>query len=81
MFIFQMPQNSIYLLTLLWFHRKRTMSRPRKFGIHLIIRQRQIFGEYHHLFPQLKMHPDKFFEYMRMNLSTFNRLKGLIHNR
>ena len=44
----------------------------RKVGIHEINRGRGRFGEYHHLFPQLKLDKVRFFSYMRMELSTFN---------
>ncbi|XP_046672970.1 protein ALP1-like isoform X2 [Homalodisca vitripennis] len=36
------------------------------------------FGEYHHLFPQLKKYPDRFFQYTRMDYSTFEYILNLI---
>lgn len=46
--------------------------RRRKVGIHAINRGRGRFGEYHHLFPQVKLDKVRFFSYMRMELTTFS---------
>ncbi|XP_016843940.2 uncharacterized protein LOC107981799 [Nasonia vitripennis] len=51
--------------------------RIKRFQIHEINCGRKYFGEYHHLFPILKMYPDKFKEYTRMKPSTFEYL--LLH--
>lgn len=47
------------------------MKRQRQ-GIHPVNRERQRYGEYHHLFLTLKKHDERFFQYMRMTLNTFN---------
>lgn len=44
----------------------------KKVGIHEINRERGHFGEYHHLFHQLKSDKSRFYSYMRMELSTFS---------
>lgn len=37
-----------------------------------INQQRRMYGEYHTLWPVLRKNPDKFFEYMRMPVDTFD---------
>lgn len=44
----------------------------KKYQVHEIFKKRSLFGEYHHLFKDLKKHSKKFYDYTRMNLSTFN---------
>lgn len=41
-------------------------------GVHEINRDRPVFGEYHHLFPQLKGDKSRFRSYIRMQIETFN---------
>lgn len=36
-----------------------------------VCKSRQKHGEYHHLFPVLKRHPVRFFQYTRMSVVTF----------
>lgn len=43
----------------------------RQFSAHPINQKRQYLGEYHHLFQELKNHPERFHNYMRMSLDTF----------
>ncbi|KAL4096705.1 hypothetical protein QTP88_021608 [Uroleucon formosanum] len=40
--------------------------------VHELNKNRETEGEYHILFSKLKKHPDKFFEYCRMDEETFN---------
>ncbi|XP_065084914.1 uncharacterized protein LOC135707109 [Ochlerotatus camptorhynchus] len=53
----------------------------REFGVHPINQKRQIYGEYHHLYPDLVKHPAKFRNYTRMRIETFNYVLGLIEER
>uniref|UniRef100_A0A915DHS6 Uncharacterized protein n=1 Tax=Ditylenchus dipsaci TaxID=166011 RepID=A0A915DHS6_9BILA len=46
--------------------------------MHPIWAKRHLSGSYCILLPELKQHPEKFHSYMRMNLSEFNRLLGLV---
>lgn len=46
----------------------------KSFQQHEILKERPVFGEYHHLFPLLRQHPDKFYQYTRMEISTFDYL-------
>lgn len=52
----------------------RIMKQPRRFGVHPINRARTEFGEFHHLYPQLRQDPDKFFSYLRMSIESFDLL-------
>lgn len=47
------------------------IKHERETNVHEINSTRLKVGEYHTLFPQLKSHPEKFFEYFRMNKGTF----------
>ncbi|KAJ8883235.1 hypothetical protein PR048_015075 [Dryococelus australis] len=44
----------------------------KRVGVHVINRGRQVFGEYHHLFPQLKRYKMRIGSYTRMEIDTFN---------
>ena len=46
--------------------------RKKRIAVHEINRERNVLGEYHHLFPQLKSHADRFYAYTRMSLVTFH---------
>lgn len=49
-----------------------TKLERRKVAVHLINRERVLHEEYHHLFTQMKLNPEKIFgAYTRMN-ETFN---------
>ncbi|KAJ4449246.1 hypothetical protein ANN_00643, partial [Periplaneta americana] len=53
----------------------------REFGVHPINRERGIFGEFHHLYGELRRFPDRFFEYSRMSIQTFDFLLNKIKAR
>ncbi|KAJ8910966.1 hypothetical protein NQ315_003659 [Exocentrus adspersus] len=46
----------------------------KKIGIHPINRERHLFGEFHHLYNKLRMYPDRFWNYMRMSVRSFDYL-------
>lgn len=48
------------------------LQNVKRFQQHEILQQRSILGEYHHLFPLLRRYPVKFYEYTRMEISTFD---------
>ena len=39
-------------------------------GVHEINQSRGQYGEYHHLFPQLKADGERFFQYFRIDIET-----------
>jgi len=45
-------------------------------GVHEINQLRRQYGEYHHLFPQLKADGERFFQYFRMDIETFTYILG-----
>lgn len=40
--------------------------------VHPLNKKRLCYGEYHHLYQDLRKDSDRFFEYMRMKISTFD---------
>ena len=53
----------------------------RSESVHPLNKERRVYGEYHHLFKGLKEHPDKFFQYTRMSVETFNYVLNKIEHR
>jgi len=45
-------------------------------GVHEINKLRGQYGEYHHLFPQLKEDGEWFFQYFRMDIEMFTYILG-----
>ena len=54
-------------------HLKLKMKRS---GLHDFNQSRGQYGEYHHLFPQLKADGERFFQYFRMDIETFTYILG-----
>jgi len=50
-------------------------------GVYEINQSRGQYGEYHHLFPQLKADGERFFQYFRMDIETFTYILGKIEHR
>lgn len=49
-----------------------------KFGTHDLNKGREEFGEFYVLYADLRTYPDKFFEYTRMSLYTFDYILNKI---
>lgn len=49
--------------------------------VHELNQERTTKGEYHTLFSQLRQHPDKFFEYCRMSIETFDLILNRVEHR
>uniref|UniRef100_A0A915EJA4 C2H2-type domain-containing protein n=1 Tax=Ditylenchus dipsaci TaxID=166011 RepID=A0A915EJA4_9BILA len=62
----------------LWYIIQKRVGTSRRCWVHPIWAKRHLSGSYCILLPELKQHPEKFHSYMRMNLSEFNRLLGLV---
>lgn len=58
--------------------RRHFFENVREFGIHPINQKRGRYGEYHHLYEDLVKHPDKFQDYTRMKMETFEYVLELI---
>ncbi|XP_073435274.1 uncharacterized protein [Dendrobates tinctorius] len=48
--------------------------RRRRMWVHPLLRQRLTKGHFHRLYASLQTHPNKFYQYCRMSLATFNIL-------
>lgn len=53
----------------------------REYGVHPVNQKRNIFGEYHHLYPDLLGFPQKFRDYTRMEIETFEYILSKIQVR
>lgn len=60
--------------------RKKLLEKKRV-GVHPINRRRKIYGEYHHLFFDLRNSPTRFFEYLRMSIETYDFILTKISHR
>uniref|UniRef100_A0A915D6X6 Uncharacterized protein n=1 Tax=Ditylenchus dipsaci TaxID=166011 RepID=A0A915D6X6_9BILA len=60
-----MLRSKLALLVLL--RRRKRQKKGRRYWVHPLWRNRPELGAYFALLPQLKVNPDKFFDYMRMN--------------
>lgn len=61
--------------------RRRRRKRVRRFWIHPIISERLHKGKFCLLHEQLKIYPEKFFEYYRMSIDSFTNLHFMIKPR
>ena len=59
----------------------RSVKKTRAHNVHPLNRERRQFGEYHHLFCELKKDPTRFHEYTRMSLDTFQYILQKIEPR
>jgi hypothetical protein len=50
-------------------------------GVHEINQLRGEYGEYHHLFPQLKADRERLFQYFKMDIETFTYIWGKTEHR
>jgi hypothetical protein len=56
----------------------RRRKRERQFLVHPLTTQRLLKGQFHELYENLRSHPDKFFKYYRMSISSFDELLKLV---
>ena len=66
-----MDRNSIIALFL---YRRRKRRRNRLHWVHPIIQKREEFGAFYTLFGELRDDANKFFNYFRMSVSSFNEM-------
>jgi hypothetical protein len=78
-----MDRNSIIALLLLY--RRRKCRRDRLHWVHPIIQKREEFGAFYELFGELRDDVNKFLNYFRMSVSSFDeihrRLKDSLQRR
>lgn len=58
--------------------RKRKRNNNKRLWVRPIYAARQQFGDFEHLFQELKEDSEMFFKYTRMNISTFYKLIDLL---
>lgn len=58
-----------------------TKFRKKKLSVHPINTERTQYGEYYHLFKQLRRDPERFFQYTRMTEDTFNYILEKVEHR
>lgn len=51
---------------------RNKMLKKKRVGVHPINRTRKMYGEFHHLYADLRKSPTKFFEYLRMSIGTYD---------
>ena len=51
---------------------EKEAKKKRRFWVHPINQKRKQYGEFHHLFPELKRFEEKFFQYFRMSQIKFD---------
>ncbi|CAI6373758.1 unnamed protein product [Macrosiphum euphorbiae] len=58
------------------------LKKNKRQSVHNMNKCRSKFGEFHHVYKNLREHPDRFFKFLRMSIATFdflvNRIKGRI---
>lgn len=59
---------------------RRRHRQNRRWWIHPIISERSIRGKFVTLYRKLQMHPEKYLEYYRMSLNSFNCLLSAVKN-
>lgn len=60
--------------------RRRRQKEERKYWVHPILKTRLSSSQYITLYPKLKDHDEKFFNYFRMSIKSFDELLDLIKN-
>ena len=65
-------EEEVLLSTSAKYYILESAPKKRTFSAHPTKADREIFGEFHHLYRQLRQHPAKFKEYMRMTIDSFD---------
>nr|CAH7727359.1 unnamed protein product [Callosobruchus chinensis] len=65
----------------IWYLYQYRKKYTRRCNIHEMNKSRHINGEFHHLYEQLREHPEKFYPYFRMNISTFDYILDKIEQK
>lgn len=54
--------------------KKRKQRRSHKYWVHPLTDQRHLKGFFSKMYNDVRQHPDKFFNYYRMSIGTFDKL-------
>lgn len=63
-----------------YFLRKRRNRRRRKYHVHPILVDRLLEGEFCKLFSRLQEDEEKFFDYFKMSIKSFDELQARLHD-
>ena len=69
-----MEVEEVACLWMLYRRCQRRKKKVRKYWIHPILHDRMTHGMFWTLYPKLRLHEGKFFNYMRMSMNTFDEL-------
>lgn len=58
--------------------RRRKQRESRRFNVHPILRDRMTHSMFITLYPKLREHSEKFFNYFRMSIASFDNLLEII---
>ena len=75
----KIPRLSL-LLDNSYLKRRIRNRKKREYSVHPINKQREMFGEFHHLYGELRF-LERFFEYTRMSVQTFDFVLNKIKDR
>lgn len=56
------------------------MAPRRRYSVHPLNKKRTSCGEYFNYFPSLKKYPEKFHQYLRMDVDTFHYILSKVEN-
>lgn len=51
---------------------RKNLLKKKKVAVYPMNRQRKMYREYHHLYNDLRKSPERFFEYLRMSVETYD---------
>jgi hypothetical protein len=76
-----MELNEDQALALLLLRRRQEEDKKREYWVHPINQERERLGDYFNLVQELRLFPDRFFNYFRMNEECFNLILSRIEGR
>lgn len=71
-------EEALLLVLLL---RKKRCRKRRSTWVHPILQSRGQYGMFHTLYPQLRDDGDKFFNYFRMSMTSFDELTNIVRQK
>lgn len=78
------PTKVVQLVMLLenpMLHKYYLNKKKKRQAVHKMNQCRGTYGEFHHVYKDLRQHPDRFFKFLRMSVETFDFLVSKIMNR
>lgn len=60
---------------------RRLVLKRKRCAVHELNQDRAIYGEFHHLYKGLRRNPERFFEFLRMSVETFDYILGRVKHR